>query len=1009
MNVFRDIAIGSDDGSLLVTPARAVADRTLAMLEPRSLCEIQPDENDYQWLCGWAERLTPRHLQRWLSGFNSRMVAFQSGAVSLSHSDAAGCLLLLLAAESARREASEGNIWPAVRRQFTQPARRFLFDVQGQPRQEFKDAIEGAARKLGLRHIFGVAGTHNYYISVYLQFGFTRKGIERLPHWLAGLPASEAVSYLLGDAEDKNTRLSSDSFVSLWNALRNYRRNNVTEANARRVLVRSPWALPDWSDVLLEQAVKSREVTAREADLDSPEPLPPSFLAEPKLQWSLPAEPVFTTEVANLADFDLTSDRYRVSVGNNRLTTLLRTDDGQYTTMPEQVALPCETADFTVNLADENGSVVASQLVQLWNPDEDVELFDLATGSRLDGFGTQRAPNKDYGLLVSPDLTVEPSGLRFHGVGSGVHGKRLYLLPAGDDRTVRVTLSDAEVEVSEFWNSASDGGVRTKPSEPSWSSPVYPSIIPPGPEWLGRYRSIRIAAQDSDIELQYVRIGGIPLSFTLDGDGAYRTEEFDISRSISATRPHRIRAKLSLRRGTERTTVERYCLANSNGVMRATSDGWEVVDPAERLSADDALRSTYRLVLSETGAQVSDLALMEGSVFLDQAWSRPRGLRQLGGYGAPLEVRAPYNPTDDGDSLAIASEVYDTGVLTGVAQGAVGELCLRFRDPLEPGSGHQVILWNIGALPQTYRAADAVIQQGNEWRLQEVDYPGEHCCVSVSYDGLLIGAWWPDRAARISVADAGSALTTAAMLRWIHAPIISSGWLDEIQAFAQQYAAQVLSAWLREERLPDGLANRVASNEPWGAVVRAVFAGWDPDQEAAQAVIHALGEGDSDEDRVSDSLHLLLREAPLLLGRVARAWLESTGGTGRQQAVRDRLRLIQRLRLLIAEVPEESVSQFDMERWQQGELDEEPQPTPLTSFEKQEAEQEKQHELLDAAAREMGADPGYVNSVIERVLDPLDYETLDYRDRNNAETALNVQPFRELLGLRILASLTNGA
>ena len=1009
MNVFSDIAARLDDDSLLISPARAVADRTLAMPEPRSLCEIQPDENDYQWLCEWAERLTPWHMQRWLSGFHSRMVAVQSGTVILSHSDAAGCPLLLLAAESARREASEGNIWPTVRRRFTESARRVLFDAQGQPRQELKDAMEGAARKLGLRHIFGVAGTHNYYISVYLQFGFTRKGIERLPHWLAGPHVSEPVSYLLGDAEEKSTLLKSESFVSLWNALRNYRRKNVTETNARRVLARSPWALPDWQDDLLEQAVKSREITTREADLDSPEPLPSSFLAEPKLQWSLPVQPVFTTEVVNLADFDLTSDRYTVSVGNNRLTTLLRTDDGQYDPRPERVTLPSATANFTAVLGDDNGATADSQLLQLWNPDEDVELFDLKTGSRLDAQAVQRAPSKDYGLLVSPDLRVEPSGLRFHGVGSGVHGKRLYLLPAGDDRIVRVTLSDAEGEVSELWNSASGGGVRAKSWEPSWSSSVYPSIIPPGPEWLGRYRSIRIAVPDSDVELQYVRVGGLPLSFTPDGDEAYRTEEFDISLSISAARPHQIRVRLGLLRGTERATVERDCLANSYGVMRATGDGWEVVDPAERLSANDALRSTYRLVMSETGVQVSDLALMEGSVFVDRAWSRPRGLRKLGGYGAPLEVRAPYNPTDDGSSLVIASEVYDTGVLTGVSRNVGGELCLRFRDPLEPGSGHEIILWSTGALPRTYRVADAVIQHGDEWRLRVADYPAKHFCVAVSYDGDLIGAWWPDRSARISVDDAESALTIAAMLRWIHAPIMSLGWLEEVQAFAQQYPAQVLSAWFREEGLPNGLVNRVASSELWGAVVREVFAGWAPDQETAQAVIHALGTGDSDEDRVSDSLYLLLREAPLLMGRVARAWLEPAGGDDQQQTARDRLRLLERLRLLVADVPEESVSPFEMELWQDGKLDEEPRPTPLSPSEKRQAEQDKHLELLDAAARAMGVDCGYLdNGVIGKVLGPLDYEQLDDMNRNNAETALNIRPFRELLGLRILASLNNG-
>ena len=984
MNVFCDIATGSDDGTLLVTPARVVADRTLAMPEPRSLCEVQPDEDDYQWLCGWAKRLTPRHLQKWLSGFNSRMVAFQSGDVVLSCADAAGCLLLLLAAESARREASEGNIWPAVRRRFTDPVLRVLFDVQGQPRPEFKDAMEGAARKLGLRHIFGVAGTHNYYVSVYLQFGFTRKGIERLPHWLAGLPASEAVSCLIGDTEGRGARLGSESFESLWNILRAYRRNNVTESDVRRALLLSPWVLPDWSDALLEQAVKSREIGEYRAG--SLEPLPLSFLAEPRLQWDSSAAPVFTTSVVNLADFDLTSDRYRVSVGDAHLVTLLRTDDGQYTTPLERVALPSTTADFTVTLADDNGTVVATQLVQLWDPDADVELFDLATGWRLDGYNARRALGKDYGLLVSLDLNVEPSGLRFHVVGSGSHGKRLHLLPAGDVQMVRVTMSDTGGEVSELWNSERNAVVRAESSEPSWASQVYTNMVPLGPERLERYRSIRIASLGSDVALQYVRVGGVPLGFTPDGDGAFRTKEFDISRSISATKPHQVRVKLGLRRGAERAVVERDCFANSDGVMRATGDGWKVVDPFGRLSAGDALRSTYRLVMSEMGAPVSDLALMEGSVFLDRAWSRPRGLRQLGGYGAPLEIRAPYNPPDDVASLVIASAVCDTGVLTGVNQSADGDLCLRFRDPLEPDNGYEVVLWSMDSSPLTYSAADTVVQQDHEWYLLEADYPGESCCVAVSYHGTLIGAWWPYTASSIGAVGADSALATAAMLRWIHAPVLDSGWLNAVQSFAWQYPAQALAAWLRDGGLPVGLAHRVAS-EQWGAVVREVFGGWEPDHYAAQEVISVLGDGASDDEQVSESLHLLLREDPLLMGRVAKAWI-GADGLGAQRISRDRRRFIERLRFLFAGI---SVG-----------------GNRMISFQQQRLEQGRLDELLNAAAGEMGVDRGYVDRVVGRVLGPLGYGHLDDMNRSNAETALNVQPFRELLGLRILASLTNG-
>ena len=200
-----------------------------------------------------------------------------------------------------------------------------------------------------------------------------------------------------------------------------------------------------------------------------------------------------------------------------------------------------------------------------------------------------------------------------------------------------------------------------------------------------------------------------------------------------------------------------------------------------------------------------------------------------------------------------------------------------------------------------------------------------------------------------------------------------------------------------------------APTDQWGAAVREIFAGWDPDPEAAHEVIQTLGAANADENRVSESLLILLRETPLLMGRVAKAWLGSSSESDRRQSARSKRSLIERLQYLIADVPDESVSTFLLELWDQGELGSEPKSTPLAPFEKQHHEQNQQEELLDAASAAMGAGSGYVESVIGKVLGPLDYDALDYRDQNNAETALNIQPFREVLGLRILGMLNKGA
>ncbi len=93
MSLFSDIP--SDQGLKSVVDAVKCLQNRLAKLAgpgPHSLCELGIDDSDYQWLCQWAERL-PRgtlSLSRWM----------------------AGALVLLLAAEAARRDAQEGHVWP---------------------------------------------------------------------------------------------------------------------------------------------------------------------------------------------------------------------------------------------------------------------------------------------------------------------------------------------------------------------------------------------------------------------------------------------------------------------------------------------------------------------------------------------------------------------------------------------------------------------------------------------------------------------------------------------------------------------------------------------------------------------------------------------------------------------------------------------------------------------------------------------------------------------------------
>ena len=967
MRIFRD-AYSLNGEEALTAAAEAVVEKVVPIPGPRSLCEIQADEEDYQWLCQWSWQLSPWQLRRWLEGSNARRVALQSCGLSLSYTEATGCLLLLLASESARRRASEGVVWSAVRGRFGAGSSNVLF-VQGQPRDAFKVAMEAAARKLDLRHVFGIEGTQNYYLSVYLQFGFTQKGMKRLAHWLAGQPSTQAIMYLLGD---HGSQMASQSFVQLWDALRNYRRNNITESQSRQILANNPWVLPDWTDDLLKQARRHRELgTADQGHADRGEQGPPQFMDEPRLRWNLPEEPVFSSAVVNFADFDLTADRYQVKVGTKALTTLIAVGDGAYTSHPEEVDLLPNKPEVVAQLVDGNGETQAGQLLELWNRNEDVELFDLQTGRRLDGYSTQRTPSKEYGLLTSADLAVEPSGLPFHEIGSDNNAKRLYLLPSNNEYPVRVTLCGEEI-----WNSSIDGGAPPKPPEPGWSKTVKTRILPTDRIRLDRYAGscVRISGVGSDVELLYVRFGGRPLDFYLGEDGDYRTEGFDITREMAAWNSlalPQIKIKLGLRRGSERASVERTNVLSVSGVLRASDYGWQVVNRQDKITVNDAKQVPYKVLLPGAGQDADRLAVLEGPIFLKRLWRHSRPLGQLGGYGAPLELRPPYNFTNF--KMVVSAEVHDPGIFERAPTSVNAKIRLYLRHPLEPGSGHKIVLWKIGEPPVILDAMENVAHQGSEW---DVSIPGggfEDGFAALAYDGARIGSWWPVSPSWSDVSGSG-AKETAALLKWMHAPIVSPGWLHSVRSLAQWYPAQLLSSWLLNEGLPNSLTD-TATEEQWKASVRQVFAGWYPDSESAWDIIMALGQASAD-DAVSEALLVLLSEDPLLMGRVARVWIMSPN-LPFPEGVADKRELIDRIRFLVAGLPPGSDSL-----------------------------QRREKEILEQVSSLMSVDENFVKrGIVQCVLASLDYSELEIRDRYNAETALSTAPFREYLGLRVLSSL----
>ena len=117
---------------------------------PTSLCEVADDVS----------------CENSLSALQQIRLYELSGALQQRQPEF-GLRLLLAIIYVARRQATEGQIWPAVQAGLNLSAAvaETLFLGNGQPRVDLKELIEKTCRHFHLRHIFGQEGTHSNSLS----------------------------------------------------------------------------------------------------------------------------------------------------------------------------------------------------------------------------------------------------------------------------------------------------------------------------------------------------------------------------------------------------------------------------------------------------------------------------------------------------------------------------------------------------------------------------------------------------------------------------------------------------------------------------------------------------------------------------------------------------------------------------------------------------------------------------------------------------------------------------
>jgi hypothetical protein len=957
--------ISPSDGEMTMRQSiSAILDRAqeLHLLSRKwSLAELQLGSDDFAWLCDWAQGLSGRTVQAWLE--ERPWYTLQIRTRECTCSTALGVLLLLFTAETARRKASEGFLWSIFQHDcFPASTTRILYRA-GQPTRAHKDALEAAARWLNLRHVFGNEGLQYWFDTVYLQFGFTCRGFQRrLPEWLVGQGRTQAIQHLLDGP------MRSDTFGNLWDALRNFRRKNIKVEQMKARLASNPWILPEWIEDLLIQAAARIELgvgsdtTHTQAD-DYVEP----FVTEPILRWDPPRSPEFLCYVSNIAQFELSDPLYYVMINGRTYSQLQRSSDGIYSFYPsEEIVLPATSSILVATLISSTGQVVASNTLTLWNTNDEITVFRASSGKRIDAWQDAMRSDAAYSIITASDVTLVPEPSYWHKLDA--QGTTLSFVNAGWPTSMCLQL-DGQL----LWQP--NMKELSKAEEPHWARSVDIRPYDTSNQVSFGDTVQAIIYHPEDVFISFIRLNSKSIDFTETDGRSVITEPIVVSPDalFQGTHLAEFNFAIGVRKGTSSTRITRAISIEVTGAAILSAQGWTVLRPDMTITVEQAKTFPVQIFRSN----LKKWAILEGDSWVGRPHATPHPIGSLAGLGAPIKLRSgPYNAIEP-DSLLVR-EVVNGGIIADLElnqePGAVS-YCIHLIYPIEVDDRHQVVIWDERGQLHIGNPDYMLVQVRGapSWILELPDSAARPLIIGIAYEGARLGAWWEnDWSKLLQHQPAYDVKAIAAILRWFQLPILSDQHLAQVQQLVQRSGSSILPIWLSDA--PSQLNLRWAGEDDrWLSAVRAAFRHWKPGDMASRRLVRQLGGADENlEEPLQRTTWRLLRVDPLLMGKVLRSFVSNV------YLPQFGLKTTQALFHTLLSTLAESTTDSDLRR--------------------------QELALLETISEAMG----YIdtNFIRRGLLDPalrlFQGQTIKPLEENNISLALSIEPFRRLLGIKIL-------
>jgi hypothetical protein len=910
-----------------------------------SIAELGWSETDLSTLKNWGlEGLAD------LDGLGSRTI--EQGELRLTGLQSLALVFLAFCATVARDSATEGELWPYVHRELGQVNASELFIARGIPKPRLRDLTEEVCRKLEIRHAFGHEGALSWLRTVYLQFGITRHGLERLPLWLPGLSRpTVTISDLLDDRD-----LQSADFRKAWLVLQELRRGLRDEASVLAELACNPWVTFGTSEPLTRTIRACQRENVDIGDEELPVTTVAAIFEKKRLLWQVD-DPLFEVVVAAMWPEGFTETEYAIQFGEMYRGVARRNEVGHFS-IDRPIFVPTTKKNIAVSILAQDSPTPEGQFeLTLCDEADEILLFDLASGDQIDIWDDHLNLNRSCLILCKSDLRVRPEAIRVRRIFSG--DWTIHCFPAGLPADLRVQLDD---EI--LWTAP------TKQSRAVRKVPEIQVICSGGP--IGHSSPIRIVAEPT-LHIRALHVGRQLLRPCTSSSSSHFTLELlpDVDYS-------RVKASVIVEENSRLRRLPAYFLLQSPviGVAIEDSGHWHPVNGDEVLDRAD-LRGRRLLVrppIRWHGDQVNpeDWALLEGSSFCARLRrSSITGLDGItAGLGQPLTLNiGPYNNNKPG--IPIARAVTDSGIVRE-AHSSATDCSIRLRYGIELTSDHQLLVWLLSQPSPTIVGRSSWFEQGRAIVLQNP--PKDTIAYAIAYNGTWLGSvsLSPDHSGFVELIKTVEDWSSLARwLQWWRVPLLYGPIRKALSRRIQQEPIATFSTWFSEDGSVGHKPMRL-SHPSWQIIMRELFWAWSPSP--------------------TDSAEMLSRIG-LLSGNPMKDILEGWTGLRELVAINPVLSSAIVVRGLSVLYP--SASQAECRSLCMIACNE------IADLPRQAANLERaQHSLISEAAHQMRVDRSFIEKGLLREAVALYHGR--YSSAPNLRVALAVQPFRQWLAIQLI-------